>query len=213
MILELSGEYHTLNMVPGTSVHGERLIYREGREYRHWDPYRSKLAAYMKQGGSLKLGTDDHLLYLGAGDGTTVSHLSDILVHGLILAVEFSPRPFGNLLRLADKRKNILPVLADARDPGSYHGILPEVDFMYQDIAQPDQADIFVKNFDHYKPLKAGLAIKARSIDVSRKPAHVFTEVGKYLNSMGFDILDKRDISRWQKDHAIIMAERSNNSV
>ncbi|MFO8109908.1 MAG: fibrillarin-like rRNA/tRNA 2'-O-methyltransferase [Thermoplasmata archaeon] len=205
MILKKCGEYYTLNKVPGKSIYGERLMIVEGKEYRHWNPHRSKLAAYLKEGGSLPIDKGSCVLYLGAGDGTTVSHLSDILTNGYILAVELSSKPFKNLLSLSEKRSNIFPILCDARNPWAYDGIVESIDFTYQDIAQPDQVKIFIKNLKHFPPPCAGIAVKARSIDVTRRPGNIFKEAKRELKEADFEILDMLDISRWQKDHAIIM--------
>ncbi len=205
MILERNGSHYTPNLVPGVSVYGEDLIVEGGREYRHWDPRRSKLAAYLKEGGSLPFDSKNSVLYLGAGDGTTVSHLSDILSEGCIFAVELSPKPFRNLLSLSEKRENIFPILADARYPDKYSSMVQDIDFMYQDIAQQDQVEIFIKNLLHFKPVNAAIAIKSRSIDVTKSPKTIFKEVKETLKEREIEVLNTMDISRWQKDHAIIL--------
>jgi len=83
----------TLNLAPGRTVYGERLVEEEGREYRLWDPYKSKLAASILKGLSvLPIKSGCGVLYLGAASGTTVSHISDIVGKGgRVYAVEFSP--------------------------------------------------------------------------------------------------------------------------
>ncbi|MEM3335401.1 MAG: fibrillarin-like rRNA/tRNA 2'-O-methyltransferase, partial [Thermoplasmata archaeon] len=48
-VFEQNGNFYTRNIVKGDSF-GEKLIRIGGQEYRHWDPYRSKLAAAMKKG-------------------------------------------------------------------------------------------------------------------------------------------------------------------
>ena len=50
------------------------------KEYRMWNPFRSKLAAAIVGGiGSIWMGPGAKVLYLGAANGTTVSHVSDIV--------------------------------------------------------------------------------------------------------------------------------------
>jgi len=47
----VNGKPHiaTLNLLKGVTLYGEKLISRNGNEYRIWDPFRSKLAAaYIK---------------------------------------------------------------------------------------------------------------------------------------------------------------------
>lgn len=49
-------------------------------EYRVWNPFRSKLAAAIVGGvGNIYMPPGSKVLYLGAANGTTVSHVSDIV--------------------------------------------------------------------------------------------------------------------------------------
>ena len=133
-------------------VYGERIL--EG--YRTWDPFRSKLAALLLKcrRPDLGLDRDAKVLYLGAATGTTVSHVSDIVCSGLVYAVEFSPRAMRDLIRLCERRRNIVPILADASHPEDYAFMLEPVDMIYQDVAQRNQAEIASINCLRY--LKPG---------------------------------------------------------
>ena len=75
------------------------------------------------------------------------------------------------------------PILADANKPLSYMRRISGVDVVYQDIAQKNQVEIFLKNIDLY--LKKGgigfLTVKCRSIDVSAEPSDVVESVLKEL--------------------------------
>ncbi|MEF8873146.1 MAG: fibrillarin-like rRNA/tRNA 2'-O-methyltransferase [Candidatus Thermoplasmatota archaeon] len=208
-VFKIDGRYHTLNLVPGTSVYGEDLLHLHDAEYRQWDPNRSKLAAFLVKQGSLPFQYDSEVLYLGAGDGTTVSHISDILTDGKIYAVEVAKNPYRNLLQLSKKRKNIFPILSDARRPEEYRELVNEVDLVYQDIAQRDQVDIFIKNLDFLKEGHHGLiAVKSRSIDVSSSPGKIYQRVKKKLKDNDYEVVIQVDISRWQKDHAVLVVEK-----
>lgn len=58
------------------------------------------------------------VLYLGAASGTTVSHVSDLVGEtGVVYGVEFSKRSGRDLVNLAKKRTNIIPIIDDARYP------------------------------------------------------------------------------------------------
>ncbi len=203
------GKFYTLNLVPGEDVYGEELIESEGFEYREWDPNRSKLCAFLEKEGSLPIEPDMDILYLGAGDGTTVSHLSDIVTDGKIFAVELARNPYQNLNSLAEKRKNIFPIMADARKTEKYEDIASSVDFVYQDISQRDQAEIFLKNIRFLKEDHWGMiAVKARSIDVSEPPQVVYERVEEKLAEKGYMTILRSDISTRQKDHSIIAIEK-----
>ena len=98
----------------------------------------------------LELKKDMKILYLGAAQGTTVSHLSDIITEGEIYCREGASKPFEKLLALCELRENLFPILADANHPENYGDVVEKVDLVYQDVAQRNQAEIFVKNIKKY---------------------------------------------------------------
>ena len=183
----------TRNMTPGRKVYGEQLVDVEGVEYRIWNPYRSKLAAAVLKGlveSPLSIG--DRVLYLGVASGTTCSHISDVVgPKGYIWGVDFAPRSLRDLVsNVAKYRQNISPILGDARDPASYSAEVQRVDVLYADVAQPAQAEIVVKNAEMY--LRQGgrlaIAIKSRSVNVTRSPREVYSNQVGVLEGGGFSI-------------------------
>ncbi len=202
----------TQNLNKGFKVYGETLIDFEGKEYRVWDPRRSKLAAAVLNGlESLELNIDSKVLYLGASTGTTASHISDILSQGIIYCVEFSPRMMRELLRVCENRYNMMPLLEDATKPQKYLNLLEKVDVVYADVAQPQQSDLFMQNMrlSMKKEGKGLIMIKSRSIDVTKKPAKVFKEEEKKLKTSGFRVLEKIKLSPYEKDHLALLVEFS----
>lgn len=170
----------TRNLTPGETVYGEkRVSVEQGKndgsgtsekvEYRVWNPFRSKLAAGILGGlDELHIGPGNKVLYLGAASGTTVSHVSDIVgAEGTVYAIEFSQRSGRDLVNMAKRRTNIIPIIEDARHPARYRMLLAMVDTIFADVAQPDQARIIGLNAQHF--LKAGghfvASIKANCID------------------------------------------------
>lgn len=200
----------TKNLTPGRRVYGEWLFNYENVEYREWNHIRSKLAASLYKGiRELAISSGSKVLYLGAGSGTTASHISDIVGHkGRIYAIEFAPRVMRELVTVADYRKNIIPILADARFPERYSMLVPQVEVLYADIAQPEQASIVVANAKMF--LKSGgylyLAIKARSIDVTKEPDEIYIREIKTLEKGNFEILDVVHLDPYDKDHAMVFA-------
>lgn len=202
----------TKSLLPGKQVYGEKLVREKGVEYREWNPLKSKPAAAIMKGlNQFGLKPGDKVLYLGAASGTTVSHFSDIVGNsGMIFALDFAPRVVRDLVRLCETRKNIAPLLEDASKPDSYKDkIIRPVDFLFQDIAQKSQAEIFIKNINAF--LKKGgychIAVKARSVDVTKKPAHVFNEVKKFLRDK-IEIVDYRELNPFEKDHAYFVCKK-----
>ena len=139
------------------------------------------------------------ILYLGVSTGTTISHVSDIIgPNGTVFGVEHSSRVARDFLdRVASHRKNIIPIIQDARQPKEYFSVYNKVDVVYVDIAQPDQTKIAIENCKMY--LKTNgylfLVIKARSIDVTKDPKKI--------------IIDEQviDLKPYDKDHAMVIAQ------
>lgn len=198
----------TLNLTPGRKVYGERLFQAKGKEYRVWDTFRSKLAAAIANGvEEVPLGSGSKVLYLGAASGTTASHVSDIVGEdGLVYCVEFSPRVMRELVSVCEYRKNMLPILADARFPEKYRMLVDQVDVIYQDVAQPNQSEIMIKNAKMF--LKEGghgfLAIKARSVDVTKEPSEIFKRETDTLKKM-FEISKVVHLEPFDKAHVMII--------
>ncbi len=200
----------TKNLVPGQRVYGERLYHYQGEEYREWNAYRSKLAAALLKGlVELPVKRGDRILYLGIASGTTASHVSDIVGwEGRIYGVEFAPRVMRDLLLVVSERRNIYPILGDARFPEKYRHLVEGVDGLYSDVAQPEQAAIVVRNARFF--LRDGgyllLAIKARSIDVTLEPSEVYKMEIATLEKGGFEIVDVVHLDPFDRDHAMIYA-------
>ena len=207
----LDDKLATMNLVPGSRVYDERLVKIEGVEHRLWSPNRSKLSAAVKKGLKiLPIKSGSKVLYLGAASGTTVSHVSDIIgERGVVFCVESSPAPMKKLLSVCKMRENMVPLFGDANHPERYAPFLELVDVIYQDVAQKNQAEILLKNTALY--LKEGghaiLAIKAMSIDSTKKTSEVISgEIGKLKGV--FKILEVVDLAPFEKDHAMVVAEK-----
>ncbi len=210
-ILELEGSKKlvTRNFTPGIQVYGEKLITIANVEYRFWDPFRSKLAAIILKGSSVSIKKESAILYLGAANGTTASHVSDIVSEGVVFAVEFSPRAMHDLIRVSIPRMNLIPILSDAMHPDSYKNMVTQVDFIYQDVAQREQAMIALRNAKLF--LKTDgilvLMIKSRSIDSTGEPEDVIDNEVKKLGGF-FKVMELIDLEPFHSDHVAVVAQR-----
>ena len=204
-------EYATPNLVRGLTVYGEKLVKLDDEEYRIWDPFRSKLAAAMRKGlRDLPLKYGDRVLYLGASTGTTVSHVSDLIGNkGLVFAVEPAVRVARELIEnVASRRKNVIPIIQDARRPESYFSVFGNVDLVYCDIAQSDQTEIAIKNCNNFLKKEGILliVIKTRSIDVTMSPHSVVVRESEKLRKNNFHINQTINLDPFDKDHALVHA-------
>jgi len=200
----------TQNLVPGNQVYNEKLVQHKGSEYRIWNPFRSKLAAaIMNDLKNFPFNQKSDVLYLGVSTGTTISHISDIVNQGgTIFGIEHASRVARDFLdRVASHRKNIVPIIQDARRPEEFFSVYKKVDIVYVDIAQPDQTNIAIENCKLY--LKSGgylfLVIKTRSIDVVKDPKMVIKDEIKKLETL-FEIKQTIDLHPYDKDHAMVIA-------
>ncbi|MEC7254343.1 MAG: fibrillarin-like rRNA/tRNA 2'-O-methyltransferase [Candidatus Thermoplasmatota archaeon] len=145
----------TVNANPGVSIRGESLRKFRGVEHRRWDPNRSKLSAGLlrtrNDPSNLLPQSGSTVLYLGAGHGTTISHLHDHLCgkanqyNGRLVAVDLAPRCLRDLTHLAEMRPGLVPVLGDARKFDAWGVLIPSrVDWLFQDVAQAGQVEIFL---------------------------------------------------------------------
>ncbi|KAM6967548.1 rRNA 2'-O-methyltransferase fibrillarin [Aplochiton taeniatus] len=210
----------TRNMVVGESVYGEkRISVEEGEtkiEYRTWNPFRSKLAAAILGGvDQIHIKPGAKVMYLGAASGTTVSHVSDIVgPEGLVYAVEFSHRSGRDLLNVAKKRTNIIPIIEDARHPHKYRMLVGMVDVIFADVAQPDQTRIvalnahnFLKNGGHFV-----ISIKANCIDSTAAPEAVFASEVKKMGGENMKPQEQLTLEPYERDHAIVVGIYRYNS-
>jgi fibrillarin-like pre-rRNA processing protein len=111
-----------------------------------------------------------------------------------------------DLLEVCRRRRNIIPLMADAARPEQYAPLVEPVDLLYQDVAQPDQAEILLRNLIF---LKNGgfliLMLKTRSIDVRREPADVFHDTIDTLTSSGLFVKESTWLAPFHTDHAAIV--------
>ncbi len=209
-VFKIESKLATLNLVKGNRVYGEELVEIEGKQYRLWTPYRSKLAAAIMKGMKhMEIKQGSKVLYLGAATGTTASHVSDIVgKQGIVYCIEISERSVRDLVKACESRPNMLPMLKDARDVDSYSGDTGICDVLYQDIAAPDQADILARNSALISQGGyAYVAVKSQSIDVTKSPERVFKEFIEGI-AQEFEVLEKIDITPYTKMHLFLVLRK-----
>lgn len=207
----------TRNANPKTSVYGESLRRFKGDEYRRWDPTRSKLGAAISRARNTQYDLlpepGDTCLYLGAGHGTSLSHLHDQVCgannekDGRIVALDLSPRCLRDLIHLAKSRPGLVPVLGDARKH-SVWGIMiaKKVDWLLQDVSQAGQTEIFISAVKRFlKPGGKGLlSLKAASERWSGEDERlIFSKVKEELEEANLTILEQIDLHGLEDNHCL----------
>lgn len=201
---------YTQSLVPGKSPFDEKRIPEGNEEYREFEATRSKLAAAITNGATnIGIRKNSIVLYLGISHGYTASFISDMIgKEGLIFGIDPAPRVMRDLVFLSQDRNNIIPLLADANHPEEYALRICLPDILIQDVAQRNQAEIFLKNCKAL--LKQGgyglLAVKARSIDAKKKSKQIFEEVRNIVEKE-LTIIDFRSLEPYERDHCMIIVK------
>ncbi|KAI0415369.1 rRNA 2'-O-methyltransferase fibrillarin [Xylaria grammica] len=212
----------TRSVAPGVEVYGEKRITIDEQtkdadgasvstkiEYRIWNPFRSKLAAAVIGGiDNIFIAPGKKVLYLGAASGTSVSHVADIVgPTGNVYAVEFSHRSGRDLTTMAQNRTNVIPIVEDARHPLKYRMLVPMVDAIFLDVAQPDQARIALLNASLFLKIGGGIviSIKANCIDSTAAPEAVFAAEVQKLRQGGLKPLEQLTLEPYERDHAVVI--------
>ena len=222
----------TLNLNPGESVYGEKRVSIEEQtslpdgtntqpkkiEYRVWNIFRSKLGAAIINGiEKIYMKPGSKVLYLGAANGTTISHVSDIIGEdGIVYGVEISKRSGRDLINMAKKRTNLVPIIDDARKPYNYRFLIPTlVDCIFADVAQPDQARIIAINAEHFLKDKGGFvfSIKANCVDSTLEPEVVFDNQIKVLKGYGLYAKEQVTLEPYERGHAVVSGIYKRKSV
>ena len=211
----------TVNANPGVAVRGESLRKFRGVEHRRWDPNRSKLGA-----GLLRTRNDPTLLlpnagstvlYLGAGHGTTISHLHDHLCGagnrfcGRLVAVDLAPRCLRDLTYLAEHRPGLVPVLGDARKFDAWGVLIPSrVDWLFQDVAQAGQVEIFLSAVRRFLS-KDGIGLLSLKAASERHndggDEDIFAAAIAHLSSE-VELLEHINLTGFEDQHALFVIRR-----
>ena len=211
----------TVNANPGIAVRGESLRKFRGVEHRRWDPNRSKLGAGLlrtRNNPSLLLpDAGSTILYLGAGHGTTISHLHDHLCGaknrfgGRLVAVDLAPRCLRDLTYLAEHRQGLVPVLGDARKFDAWGVLIPSrVDWLFQDVAQAGQVEIFLSAVRRFLS-KDGIGLLSLKAASERHneggDEDIFSEAIAQLTSE-VELLEHINLTGFEDQHALFVIRR-----
>jgi len=88
--------------------------------------------------------------------------------------------------------------------------MLQEVDTIYADVAQPDQARILSENINMYLRDKGEflMAVKARSVDVTKDPSTIYSQEKQTLESKGHRVTEMIRLDPFEEDHSMILGSK-----
>jgi fibrillarin-like rRNA methylase len=158
------------------------------------------------------------VLYLGAGHGTSISHLYDHLcgqeneLGGRLVAVDLASRCLRDLTHLAKTRPGLVPILGDARKHSAWGVLVPRrVNWLFQDVAQSGQVDIFIGACKRFLNIDgtALLSLKAASERWTGEGEEaLFASVEEKLRSSGFEIEESIELTGYEDNHVLFVARR-----
>lgn len=121
--------------------------------------------------------------------------------------MEFSHRPGRDLLNMAKKRTNVIPIIEDARHPLRYRMLVGMVDCVFADVAQPDQARIVALNAQYFLKNSGRfmISIKASCIDSTSDPAAVFAAEIEKMKKDKLRPTEQLTLEPYERDHAVVV--------
>ncbi len=177
-------------------------------EKRKWEAKTSKWKAALEKGMDVSLKGNENIFYLGASSGTTVGHLSE-RTKGTIYAVEKAFMMAIPLVKLAQKRENIMPLFCDARDTNYMKEKIDcaTINILFCDIPSSDQVDILIRASSLVgKDCKILFSLKTQSISQGN-PMETLKNVEKNLGE-AFEVKDVKSIEPFHKKHWFFVLEK-----
>ena len=138
----------TKNMVKGTKTQKEKIVIVNNEEFLEWNPYKSKLAAAIRNGLQiLPIIKNSKVVCINLLEESTILHISNIVGNGgsvFVIIVDKNKKSFLN--KLVDTHKNIIPIY-DTVDELSSSSITGKVDALYVDIPKSEQIEQIVEKY------------------------------------------------------------------
>jgi len=170
-------------------------------EKRKWESETSKWKAALDAGMDVRLNGEENILYLGASSGTTVGHLSN-KTKGIIFAVEKAYQMAIPLVRLCERKDNIVPLVCDAGDVDYIREKVDgnDIDILFCDIPSGNQVNILIKASSLVnKDCKILFSLKTQSISQD-DPKKTMKAVEKELRNV-FEVKDVKSLEPHHKKH------------
>jgi rRNA 2'-O-methyltransferase fibrillarin len=107
---------------------------------------------------------------------------------------------------MATHRTNVIPIVEDARHPLRYRMLVPMVDVIFADVAQPDQARIVGLNAHMFLKDQGGVvvSVKANCIDSTAKPEVVFAKEVQKMREEKIKPKEQLTLEPFERDHCIV---------
>ena len=139
----------TKNIVEGTKTHKEKIVIVNGEEFLEWNPYKSKLAAAIRNGLQiLPIIKNSKVVCINPLEESTILHISNIVGSGgsvFVIDVDKNKKSFLN--KLVNTHKNIIPIYDTVDELSFSSSITGKVDALYVDIPESEQIETIVEKY------------------------------------------------------------------
>ena len=139
----------TKNIVEGTKTHKEKIVIVNDEEFLEWNPYKSKLAAAIRNGLQiLPIIKNSKVVCINPLEESTILHISNIVgSKGSVFVIDVDKNKKSFLNKLVDTHKNIIPIYDTVDELSSSSSITGKVDALYVDIPESEQIETIVEKY------------------------------------------------------------------
>ena len=139
----------TKNIVEGTKTHKEKIVIVNDEEFLEWNPYKSKLAAAIRNGLQiLPIIKNSKVVCINPLEESTILHISNIVgSKGSVFVIDVDKNKKSFLNKLVNTHKNIIPIYDTVDELSFSSSITGKVDALYVDIPESEQIETIVEKY------------------------------------------------------------------
>ena len=139
----------TKNIVEGTKTHKEKIVIVNDEEFLEWNPYKSKLAAAIRNGLQiLPIIKNSKVVCINLPEESTILHISNIIGSGgSVFVIDVNKNKKSFLNKLVNTHKNIIPIYDTVDELSFSSSITGKVDALYVDIPESEQIETIVEKY------------------------------------------------------------------
>ena len=139
----------TKNIVEGTKTHKEKIVIVNNEEFLEWNPYKSKLAAAIRNGLQIiPIIKNSKIVCINLPEESTMLHISNIVGSGgSVFVIDVNKNKKSFLNKLVNTHKNIIPIYDKVDELSFFSSITGKVDALYVDIPESEQIETIVEKY------------------------------------------------------------------
>ena len=139
----------TKNMVKGVKTRKEKIVIVNDEEFLEWNPYKSKLAAAIRNGLQiLPIIKNSKVVCINLLEESTILHISNIVDSGgSVFVIDVNKNKKSFLNKLVDTHENIIPIYDTIDELSFSSSITGKVDALYVDIPESEQIEQIVEKY------------------------------------------------------------------